>query len=80
MMKNIAAREAANGITANAVSPAMIEDTGMIPKESETAKGIAQSIPIGRCGQPEEVAASIVMLASNGYITGQDLVLSGGLK
>ncbi len=36
------------------------------------------NIPVGRLGAPEEVAAVVVMLAQNGYITGQTINVNGG--
>ena len=62
------------GITANVIAPALIE-TDMI-------RGHAQAkpdrIPVGRFGRPEEVAEVAVMLARNGYITGQTINVNGG--
>jgi len=96
MIKNLANREAQHGITCNAVSPAMIESTGMIPQHTDKAddmsRQIASQIPLGRLGQPDEIASSacpspgtadahvFTMLAGNGYMTGADIVCSGGLK
>ena len=37
-----------------------------------------ESIPVGRFGTPEEIAAVAVMLASNGYLTGQTINVNGG--
>jgi len=37
-----------------------------------------KTTPIGRMGTPEEVAAVVVMLAGNGYITGQTIFVNGG--
>ncbi|MBD2099569.1 SDR family oxidoreductase [Leptolyngbya sp. FACHB-261] len=62
------------GITANAIPPALI-DTDIIAALS----GIPITIPIGRFGTPEEVAEVAVMLACNGYITGQTINVNGGL-
>ena len=62
------------GITANAIAPALIE-TDML--ESLRAKA-ADLIPLGRFGRPEEVAGVVVMLARNGYITGQTINVNGG--
>ena len=53
--------QAQHGITCNAVSPAMIESTGMIPRHTDKAddmsRQIASQIPLGRLGQPEEIAS-----------------------
>ncbi|KAJ4144513.1 hypothetical protein LMH87_003394 [Akanthomyces muscarius] len=96
MGKNLATVLAAEGITVNIVSPAMIGATGMIPtpksrtwtkgtdidalKEQDPGLGIAASVPIHRLGIPEEVASVVSMFAKTGYLTGQDIVLGGGLK
>lgn len=62
------------GITANAIAPALIE-TDML--ENLRAKA-ADLIPLGRFGRPDEVAGIVVMLARNGYITGQTINANGG--
>jgi len=65
---------AKEGITANAIAPALVA-TDMVMNNSRARPEL---IPIGRFGQPEEVAAVAVMLASNGYITGQTINVNGG--
>jgi 3-oxoacyl-[acyl-carrier protein] reductase len=62
------------GITVNALAPALIE-TDMVTGNLQTSPS---AIPIGRFGAPEEVAAVAVMLAKNGYITGQTININGG--
>jgi 3-oxoacyl-[acyl-carrier protein] reductase len=60
----------------NAVAPSLI-DTEMIAAmraESETR------IPVGRLGTAEEIAAAVVMVASNAYMTGQTVAVNGGLS
>ncbi|OCK85620.1 NAD(P)-binding protein [Lepidopterella palustris CBS 459.81] len=79
MMKNLASRLAEHGITVNDVAPAMIGRTGMIPNES-TVPGLVNTIPVGRLGTPKEVADAVLMFCTNGYTTGQSLVISGGLR
>lgn len=61
-------------ITVNAIAPALIE-TEMI-KDNPNIKPTL--IPVGRFGQPEEVASVVLMLATNGYITGQTINVNGG--
>lgn len=63
------------GITVNAVAPALIH-TDMT---GNNAEAFAKMIPAGRLGTAEEVAEAVVMLARNGYMTGQTLHLNGGL-
>ena len=66
---------AREGVTANVIAPALIE-TDMI-RGHERAK--PDRIPVGRFGAPEEIAEVAVMLARNGYITGQVINVNGGL-
>ncbi|BFZ57663.1 hypothetical protein PYCC9005_004716 [Savitreella phatthalungensis] len=79
MMRNLSAHLAKFGITANDVSPALIEDTGMIPSDRDIPIK-RDMIPVGRLGKPNEVARVVEMLVDVGYMTGQSLLLSGGLK
>jgi 3-oxoacyl-[acyl-carrier protein] reductase len=65
---------AKEGITANAIAPALIE-TEMVTSNPRARPDL---IPVGRFGAPEEVADVVVMLASNGYITGQTINVNGG--
>ena len=66
---------AKEGITVNAVAPALIE-TDMIAGNPQARP---ERIPAGRFGTVEEVAEAVVMLARNGYITGQTINVNGGL-
>lgn len=66
---------AGEGITVNAIAPALIE-TEMISGNSQARP---ERIPVGRFGTSEEVAEVVVMLARNGYITGQTMNVNGGL-
>jgi 3-oxoacyl-[acyl-carrier protein] reductase len=65
---------AKEGITANAIAPALIA-TEMVTKNPNARPDL---IPLGRLGTVEEVAEVVVMLASNGYITGQTINVNGG--
>jgi len=71
-----------SGITANAVAPGLVA-TGMIAKElkSRAGKQKAAQIPVGRIAEPEEIAAGVLYLASDGaaYVTGQTLNINGGM-
>jgi 3-oxoacyl-[acyl-carrier protein] reductase len=62
------------GITVNAIAPALIE-TDMV---TSLPNARPDRIPVGRFGAPEEVADVAVMLARNGYITGQTINVNGG--
>jgi 3-oxoacyl-[acyl-carrier protein] reductase len=65
---------AKEGITVNAIAPALIE-TDMVAANPNARP---DNIPIGRFGTPREVAEAAVMLARNGYITGQTINVNGG--
>jgi 3-oxoacyl-[acyl-carrier protein] reductase len=65
---------AREGITVNAIAPALIE-TDMITSNPKARPDIT---PVGRFGTVEEVAEVAVMLATNGYITGQTISVNGG--
>ncbi|KAK8056464.1 hypothetical protein PG993_001691 [Apiospora rasikravindrae] len=82
MMKNLANKHAHVGITFNDVAPAMIGETGLIPDEKtvEGTAGDVKNIPVGRLGVPQECANVVTMLCKTGYMTGQSILLSGGLK
>ncbi|KAF6843153.1 3-ketoacyl-acyl carrier protein reductase (short-chain dehydrogenase) [Colletotrichum musicola] len=82
LMKNLASKHAKDGVTLNDVAPAMIGETGMIPDEKrvEGTPGDVKNIPVGRLGTPQECVNVVVMLCKTGYLTGQSILLSGGLK
>jgi 3-oxoacyl-[acyl-carrier protein] reductase len=78
--KSLAREVASRGITANAVAPGFI-DTDMTHAMTEEAKkAVFASIPMGRVGKPEDIAAVVAFLVSDaaGYITGQVLGVDGG--
>jgi 3-oxoacyl-[acyl-carrier protein] reductase len=74
LTRGYAARLVKEGITVNAVAPSLIE-TDMMRGRPE----LAQRIPLGRFGQPDEVAQAVLMLLGNDYMTGQIVALSGGM-
>ncbi|MFM0648559.1 3-oxoacyl-ACP reductase FabG [Paraburkholderia bryophila] len=65
---------AKTGVTVNAIAPALIE-TGMLAGNPNIKREL---IPVGRFGEPGEVADVAVLLASNGYMTGQTINVNGG--
>lgn len=81
LTKACAKEMAARNIRVNAVAPGFIETamTDGIPEKIR--KGMIASIPMGRMGQPEDIARAVCFLASDdaSYITGQVLVVDGGL-
>jgi 3-oxoacyl-[acyl-carrier protein] reductase len=77
LMKTMATEFAADGILVNAVTPGAVA-TRMV--SAEDAEGEAALIPIGRLGQPEEIANVVAFLASDAasFITGQVIGANGG--
>jgi 3-oxoacyl-[acyl-carrier protein] reductase len=74
-----AARLVKEGITVNAVAPALIETDMMASDDLEVRERRRRSIPLGRLGRAEEVAAAVVMAAGIEYMTGQTVHVNGGL-
>jgi 3-oxoacyl-[acyl-carrier protein] reductase len=74
LTRGYAARLVKEGITVNAVAPSLIE-TDMMRGRSD----LARNIPLGRLGQPSEVAQAVLMVLGNDYMTGQTIILNGGM-
>ena len=71
---------ASEGIRSNSVSPGVIE-TAMSASTPEVRDLTVQQSPLGRIGQPEEIAATVSWLISPeaSYVTGTDIAVTGGL-
>jgi 3-oxoacyl-[acyl-carrier protein] reductase len=74
LTRGYAARLVKEGITVNAVAPSLIE-TDMMKGQPQ----LVSRIPIGRFGQPDEVAWAVLLLIDNPYMTGQTIAMSGGM-
>jgi len=74
LTRGYAARLVKDGITVNNVAPSLIE-TDMMSGRAE----MATRIPLGRFGRPDEVAQAVLMVVGNDYMTGQTIVLNGGM-
>lgn len=78
--KNLAREVSQYGITVNSVCPGLINTDIWSGLSDSQIKSIIASIPIGRIGEPEDVAAAVVFLASKeaAYITGEEIDINGG--
>lgn len=78
--KNVARQTATDGITCNCICPGLINTDIWTSMPSDVAEKVICSIPMGRPGNVNEVAAAIAFLASNeaSYITGEDIDVNGG--
>ena len=72
----LAGRLADSGVTVNALAPALIAQTGMLPGDPEELRG---RIPVGRLGTPDEVANLTLAVLGNAYVTNQVISIDGGM-
>jgi len=79
--KSLAKELGSRNITVNVVAPGYIETAMTEGLPEDTQKALKSSIPLRRLGAPDDVASSVLFLASEegGYITGHTLNVSGGL-
>ena len=81
MTKSIAAEVASRGITANCVAPGFIKTPMTDVLSDDLKKAYLAQIPAGRFGEPDDIAAACVFLASEeaSYINGQTINVNGGM-
>ena len=76
---SLAGSLAPHGVTVNAVAPALIEGGATLPGGGEEHPELAQNVPVGRLGTPEEVAQTVHAIVSNPFITAQTISVDGGM-
>lgn len=81
LTKTLARELASRGITVNAVAPGLIETDMTTVLSDEIRQGILQKVPLGKLGEPDDIAGAVAYLASPEakYITGQVLTVDGGM-
>ncbi|MFO1436465.1 MAG: 3-oxoacyl-ACP reductase FabG [Gammaproteobacteria bacterium] len=79
--KSLAREVASRGITVNAVAPGFIDTDMTRALDDAQRNALASQIPLGRFGTPEDIAAAVNFLASDGasYITGETMHVNGGM-
>ena len=82
LTRSVAKELASRGVCANAVAPGFIETDMTAALDEKARSELAAGIPLARMGTPTDVAAAVAYLVGPGgsYITGQTLVVDGGLS
>jgi len=77
MTRSLASELGADGITVNAIAPGWVDTPGT--RAGGRMEGAVAAIPLGRAAQPEEIADWVWTLCHGTYMTGETVVVSGGL-
>ena len=85
MTRSLAKELGPRKIRVNAINPGMVETEGVRASgiaESDMRRQVEASTPLGRIGQPQDIAGAAVFLASadSAWMTGETLYISGGLR
>jgi 3-oxoacyl-[acyl-carrier protein] reductase len=81
LTRSLAREVGSRGITANAVAPGFVDTDMTAALPGEVKEAMLKNIPLGRYGQPDEIANAVLFFCSEmaGYITGQVLTVDGGM-
>jgi 3-oxoacyl-[acyl-carrier protein] reductase len=82
LTKSLAKEMGSKGITANVVAPGFVETAMLDALPQQLKDDVVKQLPVRRFGRPEEIAHAVSFLASDlaGYMTGQVLIVDGGLS
>lgn len=75
LTRGYAAAVGRDGVTVNAVAPGPVDTEMAAPLK---AAGVGNQLPVGRMGEPEEIADAVLMVVGNGFMTGQTVGVNGG--
>ncbi|XP_012677129.2 LOW QUALITY PROTEIN: carbonyl reductase family member 4 [Clupea harengus] len=78
--RSLAKEVASRNVRVNVVAPGFIRTDMTAGLQEDRRRGAQRRIPLGRFGEPEEVAQAVLFLLESPYITGQVLVVDGGLQ
>jgi 3-oxoacyl-[acyl-carrier protein] reductase len=78
LMHHLAARVAGSGVTVNTIAPALIAGTRMLPVDDGSGSLVTR-IPVGRLGQPEDIADMALAMLTNPYLTSKVITVDGGI-
>ena len=78
--KALAQEVARKGVTVNTISPGYIATERVMAVDEQIRQSIVAQIPVGRLGEPEEIARTVAFLAADeaGFITGSNIAINGG--
>ncbi|MCZ6542422.1 MAG: 3-oxoacyl-[acyl-carrier-protein] reductase [Planctomycetota bacterium] len=81
LTKSLAKELGSKGITANVVAPGFVETSMVEAMTPQLREQVTRALPVRRFGQPEEIAHAVSFIASDlsGYLTGQVLIIDGGM-
>lgn len=79
--RSLAREIGSRGVTVNCIAPGLIETDMTDELDERLLNSMLDAVPLGRLGQPDDIAAAAVFLASDeaGYITGSTLAVNGGM-